>query len=447
MFLFLVEAFNILRWESMQAFIKSFGCSANLADGEVLAGCLADAGYKLVETVEAADIVIYNTCVVKGPTENRMIAILQRVPPDKRLVVAGCLPLINFERLCKEVHFDGVVGPSAGDKIVDVVKRVLNGRQIVALEGAANAKPSLNLPRLRLNHVIGIIPINYGCLGSCAYCCVVFARGRLRSYSIQEIIEKAKTDLASGVQEFWITSQDTACYGRDIGTNLANLLKALCSIEKGFKIRVGMMTPNLAKNILEDLIQAFESEKIFKFLHLPVQSGDDKVLKRMRRAYSAKDFKDIVNAFRAKFSNFTLATDVICGFPTETTEAFERTLRLIEDVQPDIVNVSKFFARPKTTAADMREDFVSSQEIKRRSGLTAEVFKKVAFEKNQRWIGWTGDVLVDEVGKVHGSWIGRNFAYKPIVLKNSGSGDLIGKTFHVKIVKAFGTYLEGKIVE
>ena len=431
----------------MQVFIKSFGCSANLADGEVLAGCLADAGYKLAETVEAADMVIYNTCAVKGPTENRMMAILKRVPPDKKLIVAGCLPLINFERLCKEVHFDGVVGPAAGDKIVDIVKRVLNGEKVVALEGAANAKPSLNLPRLRLNPVIGIVPINYGCLGSCAYCCVVFARGRLRSYSIQEIIERLRTDLSSGVREFWITSQDTACYGRDIGTNLANLLKALCNVKRDFKIRVGMMTPNLAKNILEDLIQAFENEKIFKFLHLPVQSGDDKILKRMRRLYAVEDFKDIVNAFRAKFPEATIATDVICGFPSESKEAFERTLRLIENVQPGIVNVSKFFARPKTTAADMHEDFVSSQEIKRRSGLTAKLTKEVASERNQRWVGWTGEVLVDEVGKVSGSWIGRNFAYKPIVLKNSGSDDLIGKIFHVKIVKAFGTYLEGKIIE
>jgi len=425
----------------MQVFIKSFGCSANLADGEVLAGCLAEAGYKLVKTIEAADIVIYNTCSVKGPTENRMMAISKRVPSHMKLIVAGCLPLINFERLRKEVHFDGVAGPAAGDRIVDVVKRVLNGEKVVALEGAANAKPSLNLPRLRLNPVIGIIPINYGCLGSCAYCCVVFARGRLRSYSIQEIIEKVKMDLASGVREFWITSQDTACYGKDIGTSLVNLLKALCSIKRDFKIRVGMMTPNLAKNILEDLIEAFQSEKIFKFIHLPVQSGDDKVLKRMRRLYSVKDFKDTVNAFRAKFPEATIATDVICGFPSETIETFERTLRLIEDVQPDIVNVSKFFARPKTIAADMHEDFVSSQEIKRRSGLTAKLGKRVAFERNQRWVGWTGEVLVDEVGKVSGSWIGRNFAYKPIVLKNSGSGDLIGKTFHLKIVKAFGTHL------
>jgi len=430
----------------MQVFIKSFGCSANLADGEVLAGCLAEAGHELVETVEAADIVIYNTCAVKGPTENRMIAILKRVPPDKKLIVAGCLPLINFERVLKEVRFDGVVGPAAGDKIVDVVKRVLNGEKVVALEGAASAKPSLNLPRLRLNPVIGIVSISFGCLGSCAYCCVVFARGRLRSYSIQEIMEKVKMDLASGVREFWITSQDTACYGRDIGTSVADLLKALCTIKGDFKIRVGMMTPNLAKNILEDLIQAFESEKIFKFLHLPVQTGDNKVLKRMRRLYSVEDFKDIVNAFRARFPEVTIATDVICGFPSETEEAFERTLRLIEYIQPDIVNVSKFFARPKTTAVDMYEDFVSSQEIKRRSGLTAKLAKKVAFDRNQRWIGWTGEVLVDEIGKVSGSWIGRNFAYKPIVLKNSGSGDLIGKTFRVKVVKAFTTYLEGEIV-
>ena len=431
----------------MHAYVKSFGCSANLADGEVLAGCLADAGYNLVKTIEAADIVIHNTCAVKGPTENRMITVLKRVSLDKKLVVAGCLPLINFERLREEVRFDGVVGPAAGDKIVEVVKRVLNGERIVALEDAVNAKPSLNLPRLRLNPVIGIIPINYGCLGSCAYCCVVFARGCLRSYSIQEIVERMRADLASGVREFWITSQDTACYGKDMSTNLGDLLKALCGIERDFKIRVGMMTPNLAKNILEDLIQAFQSEKILKFIHLPVQSGDDKILKLMRRTYSVDDFKNVVNAFRASFSDITLATDVICGFPGETKEAFTRTLRLVEDVQPDVLNVSKFFARPKTIAADMQEDYLSFPEIKRRSRIAATLAKEVALKRNQRWVGWSGKVFVDEVGKVSGSWVGRNFAYKPVVLKDASSSDLIGKTFHVKVVKAFRTYLEGKMVE
>jgi len=446
MFLFLVKAFNVMRWRTMQVFIKSFGCSTNLADGEVLAGCLADATYKLVDTVEAAEIIIYNTCAVKGPTENRMITILKRVPTNKKLIVAGCLPLINFERLRREVHFDGVVGPAAGKKIIDVVKRVSTGERVVALEGAVNAKPSLNFPRTRLNPVVGIVPINYGCLGSCTYCCVVFARGRLRSYGIQEIVERVKKDMTMGIREFWVTSQDTACYGRDIDTNLAELLKALCAIEGNFRIRVGMMTLNLVKNILEDLIQAFQSEKIFRFIHLPVQSGDDHVLKRMRRFYSVDDFKDIVNAFRCNFPEVTVATDVICGFPGETEEAFERTLRLIEDVKPDIVNVSKFFARPKTAAAEMREDFVPFPEIKRRSGMAAELARKVALERNERWVGWTGEILVDEVGKVPGSWIGRNFTYKPVVLKDADLGNILGKTLHVRIVKAFVTYLEGEIV-
>jgi threonylcarbamoyladenosine tRNA methylthiotransferase CDKAL1 len=445
MFLFLVEAFNVSRWGNMRLFIRSFGCSANLADGEVLAGCLAGAGYELVDSVSAADIAIYNTCAVKGPTENRVIEVLKKVPTGKKLLVAGCLPLINFERLCKEVHFAVAVGPGAGEKIVDVVKRVSNGERVVALDGAVNAKPSLNLPRLRLNPVIGIIPVSYGCLGSCAYCCVVFARGRLRSYGLEEIVERVKTDLSEGAREFWVTSQDAACYGRDQGTNLAKLLNAFCSIEGDFRVRVGMMTPNMVIDILEDLVQAFESERIFKFIHLPVQSGDDQSLKLMRRFYSVNDFMRIVDAFRGSFSDITLATDVICGFPGESEEAFGKTLRLIKEVKPDIVNVSKFFARPRTAAAQMRENFVPPPEISRRSSEAAKLAREVALERNQRWVGWTGEILVDELGKISGSCVGRNFAYKPIAVKCAD--DLFGKNLCVKVVRAFSTHLEGDIVE
>ena len=427
----------------MQVFVKSFGCSTNLADGEVLAGCLAEAGYKLVNSVTSADVIIYNTCAVKGPTENRIIEILKRVPANKKVIIAGCLPLINFERLCKEVRFDGVVGPAAGDGIIEIVKRVLNGERVVALEEAVNAKPSLNLPRLRLNPVISIIPINYGCLGTCAYCCVVFARGHLRSYGIQEIVERVKKDSAMGVQEFWITSQDTACYGRDRGMNLAELLNALCDVEGSFRVRVGMMAPNMVLDILGDLIQAFKNGKIFKFIHLPVQSGDDQILEHMRRFYSVEGFKRIVNAFRASFPEMTLATDVICGFPGEGEEAFEKTLQLIGEVKPDIVNVSKFFARPRTAAAEMQEAFVPFQEIKRRSSFVARLAREVAFEKNQRWVGWTGEIFVDEVGKISGSWVGRNFAYKPITIRDAA--DLLGKTLRVKVVGGFPTYLEGNV--
>ncbi len=427
----------------MRVFVRSFGCSANLADGEVLAGCLAAAGFTLADSETNAEVVVYNSCAVKGPTENRIIEALKRVPLGRKVVVAGCLPLISFERLFREVRFDAVVGPAAGSGIVAVVNRVLAGEQVVELEGALSAMPELDLPRVRLNPVVSVVPVNYGCLGSCAYCCVVFARGHLRSYEIEEIVARVKRDLAAGAREFWVTSQDTACYGRDIGANLAVLLKALCAVEGDFRVRVGMMTPNVAEPMLGELVEAFRCEKVFKFVHLPVQSGDDGVLRRMRRFYSAETFRLMVEAFREAFPQLTLATDVICGFPGETVEAFENTLKLIGEVKPDVVNVSKFFARPRTAAAEMQGEFVERAEVKRRSAEAAKLAKRVALERNQRWIGWAGEVLIDEKGKVPGSWVGRNFVYKPISVKSAEA--LLGVTLRVKVVKAFATYLEGAI--
>jgi threonylcarbamoyladenosine tRNA methylthiotransferase CDKAL1 len=427
----------------MHVFVKSFGCSANLADGEVLAGCLAKAGYELAASASEADMIVYNTCAVKGPTENRAIAALKRAPHGKKIIVAGCLPLINFERLCREVRFDGAVGPAAGEKIADAVSRVMAGEKVVDLDAALDAKPGLSLPQLRSNRVISVLPVSYGCLGSCAYCCVVFARGHLRSYTIKEVTERVRKDLAAGAKEFWVTSQDMGCYGRDIGTNLAALLTALGDVEGDFQVRVGMMTPNLVTEILDDLIEAFKNSKIFKFVHLPVQSGDDRVLKLMRRFYTIQDFREIVDAFRAAFPEVTLATDVICGFPEETREAFENTLKLIGEIKPEIVNISKFFARPRTAAAEMRDAFVEVREIKRRSTAAAQLTKQISLERNQRWNGWTDEILIDEKGKIPNSWIGRNFAYKPIAVKSQK--DLLGKTLRVKIVKAFSTYLSGTI--
>jgi len=427
----------------MRVFVKSFGCSANLADGEVLAGCLAEAGFEPTSSVSSADVVIYNTCAVKGPTENRAVETLKRFPKKKRVIVAGCLPLINFERLCREVRFDGVVGPAAAAGIVNVVKRVKDGERVIELEGAVTAKPVLSLPRLRSNPVISVLPVSYGCLGECAYCCVLFARGRLRSYTVDEVIQRMKKDLAEGAKEFWITSQDAASYGRDIGTNITKLLHAIADIQDDFRVRVGMMTPNMTTDILSDLIEAFRNEKIYKFVHLPIQSGDNDVLKRMKRSYNAKEFTKIVNAFRTAFPEIALSTDVICGFPGETQQAFENTLRIISDIKPDIVNVSKFFARPKTAAAEMGIDFVEPNEVKRRSSTIANLAKRISLERNRRWIGWAGEVLLDEKGKIPGTWVGRNFAYKPIVIKNSNN--LLGKTLLVKTLESFSTYLAGTI--
>ena len=423
-----------------RVFLRSFGCPTSLADGEFMVGCLLSAGYKIVENVEKADVIIYNTCAVKTPTENRMIDILRGVPKDKKLVITGCLPLINLERLKAEVEFDGVIGPSAGDRIVEVVRRVGCGEKVIVLEGGS--KPSLELPRVRANKVVSIVPISYCCLGSCSYCCVRFARGRLRSYGVREIVERVERDLNSGVREVWLTSQDNACYGKDIGTNLVGLLEEICGVDGEFFVRVGMMNPNHVLNMLEDLIHVFKSDKVFKFVHLPVQSGDNQVLGLMNRFYSVEDFEEIVCRFREEIPEVTLATDVICGFPGESDEAFGRTLKLVEDVKPDVVNVSKFFPRPGTVAEKMRSR-LSSRDVKVRSRKLADLCGRVSFERNKRWMNWSGRVLVDEVGKRPGSLVGRNFAYKPVVVR--GCGSLFGRFVRVRVVEVFSTYLGGVV--
>jgi len=430
---------NFMAGKSRRVYVKSFGCPTNLADGEVIAGCLSRAGFDVVEETHNADILIYNTCAVKSPTENRMVDILRKAPRDKRLIVTGCLPLINFERLRGEVDFDGVVGPAPGAKIVEVVRRVDHGEKVVAL--VRDSKPSLSLPKVPINSVTGIIPINYGCLGACSYCCVLFARGRLRSYSVNEIVERVKYDLASGAKEIWLTSQDTACYGKDITTNLADLMRRICEIEGRFFVRVGMMTPNQALEILDDLIEAYKDDKIFKFLHLPVQSGDDEVLRLMNRFYTVDDFKSIIYTFRKEIPKITVATDVISGFPGESRKAFEQTMKLIKEIQPDVVNISKFFPRPHTPAKKMM--LLPPQEVKRRSKKMAELSRRISLEKNKAWINWEGTVIFDEKGKGN-SWVGRNFTYKPMVTK--ASKILRGKFLKVRVVKAFPTYLETEVM-
>lgn len=424
-------------------FIKNYGCSSNTADGETLAGCLTQAGYTIASYEEEAELIIFNTCAVKGPTENRIVNDIKHAPKTKKILIAGCLPKISFDRLQREVRFNGAVGPAVGEEIVEIVRRVLGGEKVIDLL-SFKEKPSLTLPKLRKNHTISIIPINFGCLGNCAYCCVVQARGHLRSYSIKDIVERVQADYNEGAREFWMTSQDTASYGKDIKTDIAELLLALNTLEGDFRVRIGMMTPNLITKMEERLISAFESDKIFKFLHLPVQSGDDTVLKSMRRFYTAEEFKQIVKAFRATFPDLTLATDIIVGYPGETEEAFENTLQLLREVEPDITNVSKFFARPKTAAWEIQKGIVAKEEIKRRSTVTSELAKKISAERNKHWVGWIGNILIDEKGKVEGSWIGRNFTYKPIVVKSSET--LLGKNLKIEVIDAALTYLKGKII-
>ncbi len=424
-------------------YAENYGCAANTFDFEVLLGLMADLNYHLTKDVGLADIVLVNTCGVKKPTEDRILGRLRKLSQtQKPLIIAGCLPKINFKAIVKAApNFAATLDPRSVHKIPEAIKSAENG-ETGRIFFSDKPVTKLELPKVNLRLPISIIAVSEGCAGACAFCCVKFARGTLTSFPKVAVAESVGRAVRNGVKEIWLTSQDTGAYGMDTGSNLAELLKECIKVEGKFWLRVGMMNPDHVLPILDKLIDAYRDNRVFKFLHLPVQSGDDDVLKRMNRRYSVNDFKTIVQKFRRELSDLTLSTDVICGFPGETEEAFKKTLGLVEKVKPDVVNISRFFPRPNTPAERMEQ--VDVDEIKARSLALTRMVKRLALEKNRKWVGWTGEVLVDEKGKGQ-SWIGRNFAYKPIVVK--GKNVLLGRFLNVRITGAFSTYLEAEIIE
>jgi MiaB-like tRNA modifying enzyme len=395
-----------------------YGCSANVADQEIALGLLKKNGFKLVNDTSRSDLNIIFTCTVKTPTLNRMIYRIRELTKlNKPLIVAGCMPKTEKEVIEKINPNTSMIGPNSIEKIVDTAHATMRGKKVTFLEDLK--KPKVCLPRVRKNPIIDIITVSTGCLNRCSFCSVNFARGKLFSFPEDMILEEVKQAINDGCKELYITSQDNSCYGRDIGTNLANLLDKICKTDGKFLIRVGMMNPLHLKDILNDLICVYQNEKIFKFLHLPVQSGSNNILKMMNRGYTVRDFKNITKDFVKNVPSLTLSTDVIVGFPGETDKDFQMTVELIKKVKPDIVNISKFGARPKTKAAEMGQ--LPVNVINQRSKELMGIVKKIQLEKNKKWIGWEGEVLIDETKNKN--VIGRNFAYRPIILKEGKLGE------------------------
>ncbi|MGC8816771.1 MAG: tRNA (N(6)-L-threonylcarbamoyladenosine(37)-C(2))-methylthiotransferase [Candidatus Hadarchaeum sp.] len=414
------------------------GCSSNVADSEIALGLLKRAGFEIVDNAEQSDLNIIFTCNVKLTTFHRMLHEIKKLTKTgKPLVVAGCAAKAEGKLIEKLNPKASLLAPDCVESVVEATRAALEGKKTVFLED--KNKPKLNLPRWRKNSVIGIVPIARGCLQKCSYCHEPY-RGKLFSYPLEGIVEEVRRAVAEGCKEIWLTSLDNGCYGLDIGTNLVELLKAVCEVEGNFFIRVGMINPLYAKNMLEELLEVYQDKKIFKFIHLPVQSGSDKILSLMRRGYRANEFVEIVEKIRQRIPEITLATDIITGFPGESDSDFQQTLELIRKIKPDVTNVSKFGSRPWVEASGLKQ--LPGDEVKKRSKEVFNLCQKTWLEKNEKWVGWKGKCLIDEKGKGQ-TWIGRNFAYKPIVINSTD--DLLGKSLEVEIMDAAPTYLYGKI--
>ena len=416
--------------------VEAYGCSASFADSEMISGLVVNGGHTLAENERDSDLSVIVTCSVKDVTAHKMVHRIKRLK-SKPLVVAGCLPKAEQSTVEKFSPKASLLGPNSLGKTLDVISSTLNGTRRIEIADTDVSK--VGLPKVRLNPAVGIIEIASGCMSECTFCQTKLAKGDLQSYRLGDIVRQVKNEIEDGCVEVWLTSTDNGCYGLDIGTSLPELVQKVSEIERDFMVRVGMMNPMYLPHIKDRLLDSFASGKVFKFLHIPIQSGSDKVLKDMKRMHTSKIFYDVDSAFRKRFDRFTLATDIIVGFPTETEDDFSKTIELIDKTRPDVINLSRYSARSGTKASQMEQIDVS--EVKRRSKIIFDLAKKISQERNEEWIGWEGEVLFDEVSD--GIIKGRNFAYKQVVTDDKVK---LGQNVNVKITKAMPNGLHGVLL-
>jgi len=403
-------------------FIETYGCSFNVSDSEVMAGLLERDGFALADAPAEADCVIINSCTVKDRTylelQKRVADLTGRrcdaAQTAPAVVLAGCAPRVPQQS--KQFAHLPQVGPDNLAAVPSVVRAALAGETPTVLSRTHNEE-RLTLPTRRRNPAIEIVPISKGCLGSCSFCQTVLARGRLRSFPEEQILQRIEAAVREGVRHVWLTSQDCGAYGLDCGTNLPRLMRRIARLPGDFRVRVGMANPDLIKLFLPEFVEALQHPRFYQFAHIPVQAGSDAVLAAMRRMYSVDDYRRICEALVEAMPQITLATDIIVGFPTEGDADFAATCNLVRDLRLPVVNRSKFSARVGTSAARLKP--LPSRDVAERSRALYEIARHVNRAHLDSWVGWRGEAWVEEAAG-DGRVLARNLAYLPISIDVHG---------------------------
>jgi len=405
--------------------IETYGCTLNQADSMIMGHILKENGYEVEygKYEGNADYLIVNTCTVKSPTENKIIYRLSKLKGlGKKLIVAGCLASADTQKVMNIVPDASIITTSNVNKIADVLKFIESGKNVII--DSYNRIDKLQYG-LENSSVIARIPISEGCLSNCSFCETKFARGPLNSFSEELILRAVKNAVEQGSKEIELTSQDIGAYGADRKTNIAELLKKVVEIEGSFKVRVGMLNPEHLHKYFDELLEAYRSEKVYKFFHLPVQSGSNKILGDMNRRYTVEDFVSYVGEIRKKL-NASIATDIIVGYPTESDDDFEKSVELIKEIKPEVVNISKFGARPHAPASRLEQ--LSDKTIKDRSIILSRIVRELEFNERNKHIGERREVLITE--KNRKSYTGRDNTYNEIAVLGQVS---LGESVEVEI--------------
>ena len=421
--------------------VISQGCAANFGDGEKIARIFAN-NYRVVfgmpkeatngETEKPAAFVL-NVCTVKGNASAlKLLREAMSTAPEAKLFVTGCAPKDFREdvaRILNKVTFTSLKELQARDSHTPTAATLSD-------LGVRNDIP------LRESPLVGIVNIEEGCLDACAYCSTRLVKGRLYSYPVADIVQQVKNLVADGCVEIQLTGQDCGCYGFDTGTNLAELVQRILDEVPGdYKMRLGMGNPRHMLRYTDSLLKCFDDERVYKFIHLPVQSGSEDILKAMNRKHSAQDYVDLAEAFN-RIPRFTLSTDLIVGFPGESERDFLDTLALLEKTRPTVCNITRFVPRPNTPAYNMTGAVPDSIKHERSAAL-AEAFQQIAAENNSRWVGTTETVVIEKNGYRKGTYIARNAAYRPVAITSEAPLQP-GERFTVTITAAEPFALIGK---
>ena len=457
--------------------VLSQGCAANFGDGEKIARILSQKSEVTFEFPEAkpahstkaenstsaanpadfstekTEAFYLNVCTVKGNAgAMKLLRKAASTFPGVPIYITGCAPKDFREealRTVPNVQFTSLKELEASAILPT------QSAQSPSSQTSARTPGSNKIYRnvLRESPFVGIVNIEEGCLDACAFCSTHLVKGRLHSFAPQTIVDQVQALVDDGCLEIQLTGQDCACYGFDIGTNLAELTqRILTHVNGNYRIRLGMGNPRHVLSYQEALLDCFTDDRIYKFIHIPVQSGSENVLKAMNRRHTARDYATLAHAFTERFRKFTLSTDLIVGYPGETDADFNDTLKLLKETRPTVCNITRFVARPGTVAARLETSKPTHPESAKksahlapaplaipddikheRSAILAEEFQKIALENNREWIGDECTVVTEKPGYRAGTTIARNAAYRPVALQGTFPA---GQTLRIRITDA-----------
>lgn len=398
-----IKAWWASRGRTPRAYVDTYGCQQNEADSERIRGMLRASGYDIVDAEEGADCIVINTCAIREHAETRVYGNVGALVhtkarhPEQKIFLCGCMmgqPQV-VERIKNSYrHVDGVFNPHELWRFPELLQRVLKtGKRLFAVDDSAG-NIAEGIPVVRSSNLKAWVSVMYGCNNFCSYCIVPYVRGRERSRRPEEILEEVKGLIAAGYKDITLLGQNVNSYGKDLGIDVdfADLLRRLNAVPGDFWLRFMTSHPKDASSKLFSAMA--ECDKVAKQLHLPFQSGSDEILRRMNRRYTAEHYKSLIADARSKMPDITLSSDIIVGFPGETDEDFEQTLKLVQDTRFDLLFTFLYSPRTGTPAASY-EDNATPQDKQRRFERLLKAQDEIVAEKQAAYQGRKLRLLVD----------------------------------------------------